>query len=223
MKPGKTVALAMAALMVFQLAGAQELPPEVRRPPRVLAYAAEFGAGLGGTVLGLALGIGLFYCGAAVSVIGLAIAFAGGGPFGLLLLVPGAALMGAGFTTALCSPACGAYAVSAVGSGWREGGTLNGAAVGAYVGLIPGAGIGYVGYCLTGAWNTWANVPFYAVGAACVAAGATIGYNLSIPKTSAVGGLGERLQPPGITFTSVEHLDHSVEYGVKVQLVTIRL
>jgi hypothetical protein len=55
-----------------------------------------------------------------------------------------------------------------------------------------------------------------------VPAGAVVGYNLSIKKTSTISSMGERLRPPGVTFTRVELPDHSREYGVRVQLAGLR-
>jgi hypothetical protein len=225
MRPGKVVALTMALVMILQVAGAQELPPEVTRPQRAPVYAAEFGAGLAGFALVAALGFGVLYGGAWITGLGLSIVFDEGSLLGMLLLPPGLAAMTAGLWTGVGSPLGGAIGVRAAGNAWREGGTLGGATIGAYLGLVPSAGIGYVCYRLTGEWNTISDVPIYALGTACavcVAAGATVGYNLSIPESSAVGSLGERLESPGVTFTSTELPDHSVEYGVRVQLAGLR-
>jgi hypothetical protein len=216
------VSLVLAVLFVVQVAGAQELSPEVTKRPRLQVYAAEFAAGLGGFIGAAVVGGGLYFGGAALVLLGIMLVMFQHNPLGLLGFLAGGPMMSVGFTAGLGSPFGGSYAVYAVGNKWHEGGTLTGATVGMLVGLVPGAGIVYLGYYGSrdlGVLNGW---PFYAAGAVCVAAGATIGYNLSIPKVTVTGQPGDRLQPPGVTFTSVELPDHSVAYGVKVQLAGLR-
>ena len=192
----------MAVLMVFQFAGAQESPPEVTQRPRGQVYASEFAAGFGGVVVA---GVG----GAAMFMYYL-LPFAVSRP--LLVAMP----------SLVVAPAAGGLLVGQVGRNLHEQGSEMLAVLGAYAGLVPGAAIGYGGYRITNGFaSAWLAVPFCVAAVGCVAGGATLGYN-SAPTTEATGFLDQRLEPPGLTFTSVELPDHSVEYGVKIQLASIR-
>ena len=199
----RIAALVMAVLMVLQFAGAQELPSEVTKRPRGQVYAAEFAAGFGGFVVA---GVG----GAALFMYYL-LPFASSRP--VLVAMP----------ALVVAPAAGGLLVSQIGRNLHEQGSEGLAVVGAYAGLVPGAAIGYGGYRVTNGFaNAWLAVPFCVAAVGCVAGGATLAYNSAPPMTEATGFLDQRIEPPGLTFTSVELPDHSVEYGVKVQLARLR-
>jgi hypothetical protein len=190
-------------LMVLQFAGAQESPPEVAKRPRMQVYASEFAAGFGGFVVA---GVG----GAALFMYYL-LPFATSRP----VVVATPALV--------VAPAAGGLLVGQIGRNLHERGSELLAVVGAYAGLVPGAAIGYAGYRVTNGYaNAWLAVPFCAAAVVCVAGGATFAYNSALPMTQATGFLDQRLEPPGMTFTSRELPDRSVEYGVRVQLAGLR-
>jgi hypothetical protein len=67
-------------------------------------------------------------------------------------------------------------------------------------------------------------IPFYVVGGLAIPVGAVVGYNRSVEREggSDQPSFGARLQVPAVALTCAELPDHSVEYGVKVQLAGLR-
>ena len=60
------------------------------------------------------------------------------------------------------------------------------------------------------------------LGGLAIPAGAVVGYNVGVSREAPPFHFGSRLQMPGVALTSVRLPDHSVEYGVKVQLAGLR-
>ena len=213
----------IAALLLVAVGSADSLSVEVPARPRLRVYAAEFGAGLGGFVLGAGVGGGAAYLGTFVLAFGLVSSINGSPIYGVPIMAAGAGVALAGSGIAVGSPGGCGMMVARIGDGWHEGGSKWAAVGGAYAGVVPGVGIAYAGHRLADSrHNGWLGVPFYALAALCVPAGAVVGYNLSITRKQVSGFLELRLESPGLTFASVELPDHSVEYGVKVQLAGLR-
>jgi hypothetical protein len=208
------------------LATAQDtdsLSREARVRPRLLVYAAEFGAGLGTFVLGEVAGGGAGYVGTFMLAYSLMAGIAGRSVIGVPIGAAGMAIAAAGVGMVVGATGGSGLFVARVGDGWAEGGSKVAAVEGAYAGVVPGAGIAYTGFRLAySRHNGWLGLPFYVLGVFCVPAGATVGYNLSIARKPVSSSLGMRLESPGLTFISTELPDHSVEYGVKVQLAGLR-
>jgi hypothetical protein len=118
-------------------------------------------------------------------------------------------------------PAAAAWGTVSVGEKLGEAGSRGWAIGGAYAGLPLAVGaiaLGvYVGNSPSNGHSHW-DIPIWVLGGLAVPVGAVVGYNLGAPSNS-VGG---RLQVPAVALTSVELPDHSVEYGVKVQLAGLR-
>jgi len=192
--------LVLAAALVVQVGWAQELPSEVTKRPRALVYALETGGALGGVA-------------ACVGVFGLSFLLSTSSPLLLGEIVFGASIAGLPFASA--------YGAYLAGNALDEEGTVGGAILGALAGAPLTIGVLYV-FMITELYSSLPGLVATAVLAvAPIPIGAVAGYNLSIPRTS-TGTIGRRLQPPGVTFTSVELPDHSVAYGVKVQLAGLR-
>jgi hypothetical protein len=121
-------------------------------------------------------------------------------------------------------PAAAAWGTVSVGERLGEHGSIGWAIGGAYAGLAVGAGAIALGAVVANSTHprvgiaTYWPVPFFVLGYLAVPVGAVVGYNLGAPSYS-VGG---RLQVPSVALTGVELPDHSVEYGVKVQLAGLR-
>jgi MFS family permease len=120
--------------------------------------------------------------------------------------------------SAAALPAAAAYGTAKVGAELGESGSQGMAYGGAYAGAVVGTALALLGGYVAGRTSDLASIPFYVVGGLAVPAGAVVGYNLGTPAKS-VGG---RLQVPNVALTGVELPDHSVEYGVKVQLAGVR-
>jgi hypothetical protein len=127
--------------------------------------------------------------------------------------------------SALPAPAAVGLGTAGVGRLLHEDGSTGGAIGGAYGGAIVGAGLWFVTIAATsGQVNSsspWAEVALASAGIVGVLAtpvGAVLGYNLAAPYNN-VGG---RLELPAFALTSAERPDHSVGYGVKVQVAGIR-
>ncbi len=144
---------------------------------------------------------------------------------------PGAAAVA--YSLALVSaaalPATAGYTADRVGAALGEDGSRGWAIGGAYAGLPVAVGaiaLGvYVGrtvyyhdpYGRKSHSSSW-DIPLYVLGGLAIPVGAVVGYNLGTPSHT-VGG---RLQPPGVALTYCELPDHSVSYGLKVQLAGLR-
>jgi hypothetical protein len=120
------------------------------------------------------------------------------------------------------APAAAGYGTARVGRAIGESGSTGWAIGGAYAGLplaIGGVALGsFVGNSPGhGDQSPW-RYPIYVLAGLAVPTGAVVGYNLGAPSNS----VGSRFQPPALAMTGVERPDHSVEYGVKVQLAGLR-
>jgi MFS family permease len=133
----------------------------------------------------------------------------------------------AAFSLALVSaaalPTAAAYGTARVGRALGEDGSTGWAIGGAYAGLPVAVGAIVLGVAASEAdprrtHTSYWGVPLYVLGGLAIPVGAVVGYNLGAPSHT-VGG---RLQPPGVALTSAELPDHSVEYGVKIQLAGLR-
>ena len=116
---------------------------------------------------------------------------------------------------------------AAVGATWAgrsldEDGSLAVAIGGAYAGAIVGTGLVFTGRFVASRSSAAAGIPFYVLGGLAIPAGAVAGYNLGANREASSFSFGGRLQPPGVALMSVELPDHSVEYGLKVQLAGLR-
>lgn len=214
MKP-KLVSLALACLLAT--ASGQVPSGGKSQRPRAEVYALE---GLG------ALG-GLAGCAVGGGCAGILVGAAFLGPMfhaqDYYTLVPsggwdawGYVMLGVG---AIAIPASTGYAASSTGDRLGESGSRTWAIVGAYAGVPVAAGLILLG---TNSYEPAAAVPLYTLGALAIPAGAVVGYNLGAKREVLPSGSGSRLQPPGVALTGVELPDHSVDYGVKVQLAGLR-
>jgi hypothetical protein len=218
----RLVLLAVCCLLATAQA-TDSLSVEAPMPPRLGAYAAEFGAGLGTFVLGEGVGGGAGYAGKFVLAVGLVVSINGSPVYGVPIMAAGMGLAMVGSGMVVGAPGACGLMIAKVGDGGHEGGSKWAAVGGAYAGVVPGVGIAYAGHRLAdGRHNGWLGLPFYVLGVFCVPAGATVGYNLSVHRKQLSSSLEMRLESPGLTFISAELPDHSVEYGVKVQLAGLR-
>jgi hypothetical protein len=121
-------------------------------------------------------------------------------------------------------PAAAAWGTAGVGERLGEHGSTGWAIGGAYAGLPVAVGSIALGAVVANSTRPWfrstsyCGVPFYVLGGLAIPVGAVAGYNLGAPSKM----VGARLQPPSVALTSVRLPDHSVEYGVKVQLAGLR-
>jgi hypothetical protein len=124
--------------------------------------------------------------------------------------------------SAAALPAAAAYGTARVGGALGEKGSMGWAIVGAYAGLPVAAGAVALGVHVMNDPHGWdipgLGIPLYVLGGLAIPVGAVVGYNLGTPSN----GMGGRLQPPGVALASVRLPNHSVEYGVKVQLAGLR-
>ena len=126
----------------------------------------------------------------------------------------GAGAYSLALVSAAALPAAAAYGAAKVGEGLSEGGSRGWAFGGAYVGALALGGLGFFLHRqAVGAFIGWA---------AGSMVGAVVGYNIGIKHDVSPFGFDSRLRPPSVALTSVELPDHSVEYGVKVQLAGLR-
>jgi hypothetical protein len=180
---------------------AAELPWAARQQrPRALVYTLEAGGALGGVV-------------ACVGVYGLAFMLSLDGFYPVGEIVLGASLVGLPFASG--------YGTYLAGDAIGEDGTAAGAIIGAWVGVPVALGFAFLAMAADLSDHHDYVVPGIALAVLTFPAGAVVGYNLSMPNEP-VGVFGKRLQAPGVTFTSVELPDHSVAYGVRVQLAGLR-
>ncbi len=124
---------------------------------------------------------------------------------------------------------CAAALPAATGSGavkageqLGENGSPVGAFVGAYVGMLAGIGVGLASR--NNYYGRWMNAPLFAVVGLGVPIGAVVGYNVGGSREPGLFGsrYHGKLGLPALALTSTELPDHSVEYGVKVQLAGLR-
>lgn len=190
--------------------------PSKPRKPRAQAYALE-GLGALGGYAGCIVGGGC-----AVLVLAGPLFYAQD----YYTLVPSGGLEVFGYgmlVVGVVAPASTGYAASRTGDRLGESGSPTWAIVGAYAGVPVAAGLAVLGTLASNNWGAAAAaVPLYALAGLAIPAGAVVGYNLGIPREASPGGFGGRLQPPGVALTGVKLPDHSVEYGVKVQLGGLR-
>jgi len=142
---------------------------------------------------------------------------------------PGGALVG--FSLALVSaaalPAAAGFGTAWAGRELGEDGSTGWAIGGAYAGLPLAVGAIALGVYVgnSGQYgHSHLDIPIYVLAGLTIPVGAVVGYNLSIERQAGPyqPGLGNRLELPGVALTSVRLPDHSVEYGVKVQLAGLR-
>jgi hypothetical protein len=221
----KFVIALIACLIVT--AYAQEYGGGESQRPRWQVYALEGLAALGGGAL----------CPAGVVGAAVTVQCCGAAQSFLMFLTIGGPLVFRdqwwGFSAAWIAanavfPALAGYSTAKVGEQLGEDGSAGWAAGGAYIGTAVGAGIIALGAHVSkddqGQRTDAVFVPACVLGGLCLPAGAVLGYNLGIPRESGPfqPGFGGRLQPPGVALTSVELPDHSVEYGVKVQVAGLK-
>jgi len=131
-------------------------------------------------------------------------------------------LVAMGIATAAATPVLAGYGAARAGEQLGEDGSTGWAIGGAYAGAVVGAGLVCLG-ATVGRSNA-VRIPSYVLGGLAVSVGAVAGYNLG--GGGAAGGyrpgFGRRLQVPAVALTCVELPDHSVGYGVKVQLAGLR-
>ena len=179
--------------------------------PNAGAYVLE---GLGG-VAGLGAGAA---CGVAVTY-GVTVLYVAANPTGLDALgVAGVTLLACGAAL----PACAGYGVSAVGDNMTEGGGSSaGAYVGAYAALPVAILLGVLG---SNARTSEGNVTGLVLGALTVPAGAVVGYNWPSGQSAGIYGtrLDGRIELPVVALDQVVRDDRTTEYGVKVQLASVR-
>jgi hypothetical protein len=123
---------------------------------------------------------------------------------------------------AVAIPATTGYVTSRVGERIGESGTQTWAIAGAYAGVPVAAGLVLLGVGLSSKTRA-APVPLYVLGGLAIPAGAVVGYNLGIKRDAPLHGSRVRFEAPSVGLTRVEQPDRSLEYGVKVQLVGLKL
>jgi hypothetical protein len=130
--------------------------------------------------------------------------------------------------SAAASPAAAAYGTFRVGEALGERRSVVGAVLGAYAGLPLAVGAIALGVRIMNDPHApdlpGVAVPLYVLGALAIPVGSVVGYNMGTrgePGTSRPG-LGGRLELPAIALAGTELPDHSVEYGVKVQVAGLR-
>ncbi|MBN2466286.1 hypothetical protein JXD38_11750 [candidate division WOR-3 bacterium] len=135
-----------------------------------------------------------------------------------------AALAVAAVSAAALPLAAGLGAIHA-GHRLREFGSKGWAIGGAYAGAVVGAGLAVAGFYLADRTGDYVvGLPFYTVGGLMVPVGAVVGYNSGVVREAGLygPGFGGRLRLPALALTSAELPDHSVEYGVKVQVAGLK-
>jgi hypothetical protein len=159
---------------------------------------------------------------------------AGGGLVGGAIVGAGGLGAGLGLSLALFGPmeplepgllVTGACAAAGVSLGTTIGTCVvgracdqNGRWVPTFLGALAGTIVGVPAFLL----GERAFKPLLLVGPLLPVTGAVLGYNLSARRGIPPSRSGVRLQPPCLALTGVELPDHSVEYGVKVQLAGLR-
>jgi hypothetical protein len=218
-------------LVVLAEASADTLSLEAPVRPRLQVYALE-GLGALGGMTGCALGGAGGYLAVGCVV----------GVTWFLAVLSGSDGYGSGFdegwykangvVVGLCAavaPAIAGSGAAGVGQRLGEHGSRGWAIGGAYAGGPLALGAIVLGRKIAYGRDGWRDsnldYPFYVLGGLCIPAGAVLGYNLGVPREAAGPqrpGIGSRLDLPAVALTSVELPDHSLEYGVKVQLAGLR-
>ena len=220
----KSKSVLIAVVCLLALAAAQwPWTEEPRKPqkPRAQVYALEGLGALAGTVgccLPAVCGVGLM------------------GPNLWVFLPPvwllgdpdtmsvnaGQLMVGAcvSLVSAAVLPAAAGYGAAKVGEQRGEDGSTGGAIGGAYFGTAAGVGLGLVGGAVSR--SNAVRITSWILGGLCIPSGAVLGYNRGINRGASTGSFTRRLSPPGVALTGVELPDHSVEYGVRVQLAGLR-
>jgi len=211
----KLVLAVIACLVVT--AAAQDLWGGESRKPRALVYTLEGLGALGGCVGCLCVPVGAAYA------LGIDV-FSGYSEF------EGLAFLCLLAVSALPMPAAVGFGAARAGEQLGEDGSTGWAIGGAYAGAVVGAGLWglgtYAGIRTYAAnrTNSMVGIPFYVLAGLAIPAGAVVGYNLGAPRET--GPFGShyrgRVGLPAVALTSTELPDHSVEYGVKVQLAGLR-
>jgi hypothetical protein len=207
----KTKLVLLAVGFLLSTAVADTL--SVRKPQlsRVGAYTLE---GLG-ALPGMA---GCYCLGVGFGAIAFMNAWSGGSKKGAVFV--GAVSLSA-VSLALLPPTA-AWGTISVGERLGEHGSRGWAIGGAYAGLAVAVGSMASGVAIDNSLRhrtgRYWYVPFLVLSGLAVPVGSVVGYNLGAPSHS-VGG---RLQSPSVALTGVELPDHSVEYGVKVQVAGLR-
>jgi hypothetical protein len=207
----KLVLAVIACLVVT--ADAQELWSGESQRPRALVYTLEGLGALGGCVGCLCVPVGAAYaCG--IDVFSDQTSETEQLIFAFFLAV-----------SALPLPAAVGLGVAGVGNRLDEDGSTGAAVLGAYGGAAVSVGLWLLASQVAASQMDGpsplllaATASMGVVGVLAIPVGAVVGYNLGAPSKS-VGG---RLQAPSVALTGVELPDHSVEYGVKVQLAGLR-
>ena len=195
--------LVLVALVCLLATAAAQVPGGGESPrPRAQVYALEGLGAVGGMVGGCVAFVVAVAPAGAIAMLGFALA----APYVAAAVLPAGAAVGT-IKTGERLNECGS-------NGWAFGGT--------YAGALVGVGVCAIGYKVS--HSNAIRIPSYVLGGLCIPTGAVLGYNLG-GKREAGGhgpGLGGRLQLPGVALTSMELPDHSVEYGVKLQLAGLR-
>jgi hypothetical protein len=208
----KSMLVLLAVVCLVATAAAQVPWGEEPWRPRWQVYALEGLGALGGVV-----GCGCLAAGGAAVYVSATWSFDGPDDD------PGAAgWVGAGvaLVSAVALPAAAGYGAAKAGENLGEYGSTGWAVGGAYAGALVGAGLVSLGNSVSR--SDAARITSYVLGGLAVSTGAAVGYNLGIKHEVSPFGLGGRLQTPAVALTGVELPDHSVEYGVKVQLAGLR-
>jgi MFS family permease len=229
--PTKSIVGLAAVVCLLAVAIAQSPQAEPRKPKksRVRVYVLEGLGALGGTTCcGLGGSACILVGGTAVGWAGIFTVLLGSDPSGLYGGASGAAWVVAGLSAAVL-PAVAGYGAAEAGERLGEDGSRGWATGGAYAGIPLAVGAIVLGRRIAYGRDGWRgsdwDYPFYVLGGLCIPAGAVVGYNLGAPRAAPArhrSGIGSRLEMPAATLTSVELPDHSMEYGVRVQLASIR-
>ena len=212
----KCVLIAVSCLL--GLAGAQERS-------RTQVYALEGLGAFGATVCGTGCGLSAMVVGLLVEhPIYYPVPYGSGDPSGA------AVLYGLAAVCAAATPAAAAYGTFRAGEALGEQGSRAWAFGGAYLGIPAAAGIAALGVAVGYAADPWRggpsgwSYPFYVLAGLAIPAGAVLGYNLGASREPGLFGSRylDRLELPAVALTSLEMPDHSVEYGMKVQLAGLR-
>jgi hypothetical protein len=214
----------LVAMATAQVPGAEE--PQKPKKSRAQVYALE-GLGALGGMTGCALGGAGCYLagGAVVGAAWLLTVLSGSDDSGLMEGWYGFGRVVGGLCAATV-PAVAGFGAAAAGERLGEDGSRGWAIGGAYAGIPLAVGAIALGRWISYDRDGWRtsdlDYPFYVLGGLCIPAGAVVGYNLGPKPTTASHAFEDRILLPGAVLTSTRLPDHSIEYGVKVQLAGLR-